>query len=129
MNLFFVAAAVLLTLIGLVHSVMGERLIFRRMRCGALIPTNGGKVLREPHVRIVWVSWHLVTLFGSVLAVALLWLALPENLAMLRSPLSLSIGVSVVAAALLVFVGTKGKHLGWAGLLGVALLIGAGLLA
>ncbi len=129
MNLFFIAAAVALTLVGAVHSVFGERLIFRRMRTAPGIPTNGGSVLREPHVRIMWVSWHLVSILGACPAIALVWLALPENQALLVSPLSVSIFISVVASGLLVFVGTKGKHLGWAGLLCVALLMGAGWLA
>ncbi len=129
MNFYFVAAAVLLALVGAVHSVFGERLIFRRMRSGPGIPTNGGGVLREPHVRILWVSWHLVTILGAGLAFGLVWLAMPENVALLRSSLTIAIGASITASALLVFVGTRGKHLGWAGLLGVALLIGAGWLA
>lgn len=56
MNIYFLAAAVLLILIGLVHSILGEKLIFRRMRKGGFIPTNGGPALREPHVRILWAT-------------------------------------------------------------------------
>ncbi|MBL8379962.1 MAG: type II toxin-antitoxin system PemK/MazF family toxin [Burkholderiales bacterium] len=31
------------------------------MRAQGYIPTDGGQVLREPHVRILWASWHIVT--------------------------------------------------------------------
>lgn len=54
MNTFFAAAGVLAFVIGLVHSVLVERWVFRRMRAQGLVPTSGGPVLREPHVRIVW---------------------------------------------------------------------------
>lgn len=129
MNAWLIAAAVLLVLVGAVHSVGGEILIFRRMRSAALIPTNGGTVLREPHVRILWATWHLVTILGVVPAAAMVWLALPENAALLQSGAPLTLGATMLAGALLVFVATKGKHLGWAGLLGVAALIGMGIIA
>jgi len=54
----FVAGCLSLAL-GVIHSVMGEILIFRRMRQGRIIPTNGHPVLKERHVRILWASWHL----------------------------------------------------------------------
>jgi hypothetical protein len=75
MNACLVAAAGLAFLVGLAHSVLGERLIFRRLRTGRLVPTNGGKVLGEGHVRIVWASWHVLTVFGWGIAAILLWLA------------------------------------------------------
>ena len=59
MNWYFIAAGVLSFLIGFVHSVLGESLIFRRMRAGGFIPTIGGQLLREPQVRILWASWHV----------------------------------------------------------------------
>jgi hypothetical protein len=58
MNPYLVAAAVLAFVVGLVHSVLGERLIFRRLRTGQVVPTNGGTVLRESHVRILWLPSH-----------------------------------------------------------------------
>lgn len=115
-----------MTVIGLIHSVLGERLIFKRMRSGGAIPTSGGNILREPHVRILWATWHLATAMGIGIAALLFWLALPSS----APPGRLPIAVVVIAAALagsgLVLVGTKGKHPGWAGLLGVALLTAVG---
>ena len=130
MNWYFVAAAVLTFVVGLVHSVLGERLIFRRMRStGCFIPTEGGQVLREPHVRILWASWHVVTAMGWCVAVALLWLALPSE-KQLASPLVAgAIAAAMLTSSLLVLVGTRGKHLGWVGLLGVAILVALGLRA
>jgi len=46
MNAYFVAAAATAFVVGLVHSVLGEKLIFQRLRQGGgLVPTNGGNVL------------------------------------------------------------------------------------
>lgn len=129
MNWYFVAAGVLLFAIGLVHSAFGERLIFRRMRSAGFIPTNGGQVLREPHVRILWATWHIVTVMGWCVAATLFWLALPTSRNQAQSFVTAAVLASTLASSLLVLVGTKGKHPGWAGLLGVAILITMGLYA
>lgn len=65
-------SAGLLVLLGLVHSLLGERLIFRQLRDRGLVLTRSQPQLRERQLRITWASWHLVTLFGWALA-ALLW--------------------------------------------------------
>jgi hypothetical protein len=129
MNWYFLAAGVLTFSIGLVHSIFGERLVFRRMRSAGFIPTNGGQVLHEHHVRILWASWHIVTAMGWCMAVALFWLALPSSRHLAQSPVAMAVVASMFASSLLVLVGTKGKHLGWAGLLGVAILTTMGLYA
>ena len=127
MNWYFVAAGVLTFAIGLVHSALGERVIFRRMRSSGFIPTNGGQVLREPHVRILWASWHVVTAIGWCVAVVLFWLAFPSSRQAAQSLVADAVVASMLASSTLVLVGTKGKHLGWVGLLGVALLTVLGL--
>jgi len=69
MDALLLAAAVLLFFIGVVHSVLGEKLIFIRLR--SRIKDQTSLDLSERHVRILWVSWHLVTLFGLVLVTVL----------------------------------------------------------
>ena len=120
MNRLFLAAAILSFLVGLAHSILGEVLIFRRMRQGGPIPTNGGRVLGEGHVRILWASWHVLTVFGWCLAAILVWLSQVQTVG--SAFLSQAIVMAMLAASVLVFVGTKGKHPGWVGLLGVAVL-------
>lgn len=122
MNWYFVAAAALAFVTGLAHTFFGERWVFKRMRAGAFIPTNGGQVLREPHVRILWATWHLVTVSGWLIAAILVWLALPQQAALADSFIPRAMGVSWLASSALVFIGTKGRHLGWAALLGAAIL-------
>lgn len=127
MNWYFSAAAVLTFVVGLVHSVLGERLVFRRMRRAGPIPTNGGSALREGHVRILWASWHVATVLGWCVAVALVWLSLPSSSTEGALLLGRSIVVAMFACSLLVLVGTKGRHLGWMAFLCVAVLAGLGL--
>lgn len=129
MNLYFVAAGVLAFVIGLVHSVLGERFIFRRMRMNGFIPTNGGQVLREPHVRILWASWHVVTVLGWCIAVALFWLAHPSKAQLVQSTASNAIACALLGSSMLVLVGTKGRHPGWVGLLAAAILVVVGIYA
>lgn len=122
MQTYLAAAAVLAFLTGLVHSVLGEILIFRHLRRGTFVPALGAPPLRERNIRILWATWHLATVFGWTLAAILLQLA--------RSPqaplLDYVIGATIAANAggsLLVLVGTRGRHPGW-----IALAIAAGLL-
>jgi hypothetical protein len=129
MNSYFAAAGVLAFAIGLVHSVLGERLIFRRMRAKGFIPTSGGQILREPHVRILWASWHVVTVLGWCIAVALLWLAQPSNAQLAQSAISKAIVGALLWSSMLVLVGTKGRHIGWVGLFAAAILVMVGMYA
>jgi hypothetical protein len=126
MNGYFVAAGVLTVIVGAIHSVFGERLIFGRMRSAGLIPTNGGGLLRERHVRILWATWHVVTVMGWCFAAALFWLAIPSSEPLTRSFLASAVAVAMAASSVLVLVGTRGKHPGWIGLLLVAILTAAG---
>lgn len=127
MNGYLITAGILSFAIGLIHSVFGESLIFRRLRATGIIPTNGGSVLREAQVRILWASWHLVTVFGWCIAAMLIWLALPTSKAVAQLAIAHTISVSMLASSLLVLVGTKGRHPGWIGLLVVAMLTAIGL--
>jgi len=121
----FVAGCLSLTL-GVIHSAMGEILIFQRMRKGHVIPTNGHPVLKERHVRILWASWHLVTVFGWGVGIILLRYSLsglPDPEYTNQSFIENTILFSMLSGALLVFIGTKGKHPGWVVLLVIAILL------
>ncbi len=121
----FVAGCLSLAL-GVIHSVMGEILIFRRMRQGRIIPANGHPVLKERHVRILWASWHLVTVFGWGLGIILLrysLFGLPDSEYTNQSFIENTILFSMLSGALLVFIGTKGKHPGWIVLFSIAIVL------
>lgn len=120
-GIYLMLAGILAIIVGLVHSVLGEIMIFNRMRRGTLIPTDGGERLRERHVRILWASWHLVTVFGFALAALLLRLWQAPSLPVAPYLIG-TISLATLAAALLVLIATNGRHPGWLGLLGVAAL-------
>ena len=128
MNTYLTAAATLAMIVGLVHSLLGERLVFSRMRQGQVVPTHGGNVLRQPHVRILWASWHVLTVLGWAIAGALLLIASEPVHTALHSSLLHVVAVAMLASSALVIYGTKARHPGWLGLLAVAVLTWLGTL-
>ena len=127
MNTYFVGAAILIIVVGLAHSILGEMLIFSRMRQGRWVPTNGGSVLHQPHVRILWASWHILTIFGWSFAAILFLVASESSAGTPRVAVLQSVAVATLLASVLVFYATKARHPGWLGLLGVAALIWVGI--
>ena len=105
-------AVVLTVALGLVHSVLGEWLIFRHLRNGSLVPTLEGPRLRERQLRITWASWHLVTLLGWALA-GLLWQLAELGQAALNTRLVPVIQLGLGSSAALVLYATRGRHPGW----------------
>lgn len=102
-------AAVLAFLLGLAHSVLGERFILVRLfRRNDLPKLFGGS---EFTTRTLRFAWHITTIAWWGMA-ALLWLAGSGDLTE-RSTLAV-IGGSFVVAGLLPLVITRGRHLSWA---------------
>lgn len=127
MNAYFIAAAALASIVGLVHSVLGEIMIFRRMRkSGRIIPTDGGAILSGPNVRILWASWHVLTVFGWGMAAIVVELAKPTARGSGNDVVEQAIMVSMLVGSVLVLIATKARHPGWVGLLGVAVLVWLG---
>lgn len=124
MNTYLLAAAVLTFAVGAVHSALGEMLIFRRLRAGGFVPTGDGTLLRQRHVRILWATWHVVTVFAW--ALALLLLRWPAGATGLPADGARIVAAAMAVGATLVGVGTRGRHPGWVGLLVVALLVWLG---
>lgn len=124
MNLLYTAAATLCAL-GLAHSLMGERLIFQRLRRGdparPIVPTQGGNLLRERHVRILWANWHLTTALGGANVAVLLLLARTPAQSGTRE-IAMALAAGLGASGALVLYGTRGRHPGWIGLLLAAAL-------
>jgi hypothetical protein len=127
MNWPFAIAGFLAICVAVVHSFLGERWVFNRMRTAGAIPTNGGNVLREPHVRILWASWHFLSALGLALAACLIFLAVSAVPHAVAQFLGGAIALSMFAGAVLVFIGTRAKHLGWVGLLLVSVFTVLGL--
>jgi len=137
MNPLLIAAALGLALVGLVHSVLGEIMVFRGLRTQGVrarglrhdvgatssnVPTWALALPRE-HLGIVWASWHLVTLLGWALS-ALLWrLGTVPSDAALAAWVADVAGMVTLAGGMLVLYATRGRHPGWAALLVVAALV------
>jgi hypothetical protein len=122
MQILFVAAGVLALVTGIVHSVLGEVLIFRHVRRRGLVPAADAPPLRERNIRILWATWHLASVFGWAFAIVLIRIGLAP---LTDSPRALVLGAIVfanLAGSLLVLIGTKGRHPGWIALLLVAAL-------
>lgn len=122
MQIFFFAAGVLALVTGLVHSVLGEILIFRHLRSGGLVPSMGAPPLRERNIRIIWATWHLGTVFGWAFAGVLLRLAFAHHDYSIQALVVSAIVFAYLGGSFLVLVGTKGRHPGWIALLVVAAL-------
>ncbi len=112
MSPYLVGAAVLSILLGVVHSVLGERMIFSPLK-----KEKGQTTLRKNR-GILWATWHLVTVFGFVLGIVLL------EKAGFQLPIQVVpvIAVSTFGGAVLVLWGTKGRHPGWIVLAAIAVL-------
>lgn len=124
MNTCLAAAAVVAFAVGLAHSVIGEWMIFRKLRGpGHVLPRQGGGVLDMGKLRILWASWHVLTVMGWGFAALLAWASLSAA-RVAGSAEGLLISAWVMAlSALIVLVATNGRHPGWVGLAAVAVLI------
>jgi len=116
MQSLLATAAILATFTGVVHSLLGEWLIFRHLRKSALVPCLPAPPLQGRNVRILWATWHLASVLGWALA-GLLWRLAHSPEAVL--PASAVLGITAaafLAGSLLVLVGTRGRHPGWVAL-------------
>jgi di/tricarboxylate transporter len=129
MNSYFLIAGILCILLGIVHSILGESLIFKNQRNkGSLVPTKISGELKERHLRIIWATWHLATIFGSCIGAILINIAHEQNEQNSNSTdfIIQSITYSMFLTSFLVLIGTNGKHPGWIVLLltGILLVFG-----
>jgi len=107
------AAGYLAIFLGLIHSFLGEILIFQKLRDNELIPSHGGDLLKARQVRILWASWHLVSIFGFGMASILIWLSLSTSNSSITEVLINIVSITMLCGTVLVLIGTKGKHPGW----------------
>lgn len=124
MSPWLVSAAALVFAIGMAHSWLGERRIFRHLRRGGIVPSGGQPVLRDFQTRILWASWHVVTVLAWAMAAVLLWLAQPAARALSGGVLELAATTALLVSGALVAWSNRGRHPAW-----IALLVAAALVA
>ena len=120
MNTLLFAAGLVSILVGLIHSALGEFLIFNKLRAGKLVPVLAKAPLQERHVRILWATWHIASIFGWAVGGILIKLATIDSAVSIV--IADYISIAMLASGLLVLIATKGKHPGWIGLCTVAIL-------
>lgn len=126
MNIYYLIAGLLCFILGIVHSFLGEYLIFNQKRnSGKLVPSIAGKTLKERHLRIIWATWHLASVFGGCIGIVILKMAWIQEICdvSIASFIIKTVIYSMLLASLLVLVGTRGKHPGWIVLLLIAILL------
>ena len=116
MQNYLIAAGLLMVLIGIAHSVIGEILIFRQLRAGTIVPLLAPAPLRERHLRILWANWHLCSVLGWGLAALLIVIAMAPDLPAQALHIRI-IAIVTFAGSALVLYATRGRHPGWLGLL------------
>jgi hypothetical protein len=117
---YLLAAAVVAALVGVIHSVLGELLIFRKLSKGTIVPNQAAAPLGLRNIRILWATWHLASALGFGFAgILLIW----ANRESAPDPAAVwTLIVSFAVGSFLVLVATRGKHPGWIGLLIVSVL-------
>jgi len=103
------AAAALIALLGLAHSVLGERYILIRLFRRDLPKLFGGVEFTRRTLRF---AWHLTTVVAwgiSILLIQLDGSPSPQDLAR-------TLGWTFLVSGLLPLVHTRGRHLAWVGL-------------
>ena len=126
-NVYLAVAGGLAVLVGVVHSILGELLIFSGLRQGEIVPTGTASGLAERQVRILWATWHLPTVFSFLIGAILIQFAVsPDQLDVHRFVVQ-GIIFAVGLSSFLVLIATKGKHPGWIGLLAIAITAWLGL--
>lgn len=125
MNGYLFASGVLCLALGLVHSVLGEVLIFwKGSDPNNLKPVGTKPNIIERHFRIIWATWHLATLFGWGMGAVLIKIATTEGKVNMELTdfIIVLIAISMLFSSFLVFIGTKGRHPGWIVLLSIFIL-------
>lgn len=123
MNEYFLVAAILLILTGIIHSVLGEKLLIIPTLKLDLPPLFGSTFLTKRTLRF---AWHLTTLFWLAIALILILFAKqPFN------PTSILVvqifSATFFLSGIVSLIGGHGKHFSWFVFLGISLLLWLGL--
>ncbi len=115
----FLATALIIITIGLVHSILGEKTVIGPLMTRDTAP---------PYIkRLMRVGWHITTLFWF--AIAAQFLAMHFYPAQSRKSFILIMAVTFGISALIALFASKGKHISWIGFGTLSILLTHSLLA
>lgn len=103
------AAAILLFLVGLMHSVLGEKNLIRPLLAREDFPVILGSV-RNAKLTL-WFGWHALTLFWWAQAIVLIVMARHPGAAVETTLLTWALACGIMG--MLALVVSKGRHLSW----------------
>lgn len=128
MRTLILAAPPLIFLLGFAHSVFGEYLIFRHLRKNGSWIDTGLNGLKVQQIRALWSTWHLLTIFAWSVAIILTVNdhVFPSAYKNVQAIVIETLFVTFVLAAILWFVGTRGKHPAWIVFLIISFFISCG---
>lgn len=124
MNTYILAAGIIMMLLAVIHSVLGERLIFRHVSPGTPLGQTARTVLSERRWRALRATWHLISILSA-------GLSLCAGVAAVRGA-AVTVEPAVIMAGTFVVMGvywlleTRGGHPAWIAFLLIAVLMGLG---
>ena len=109
-----IAAAIIIVLIGCIHSYLGERKV--------LHPLYQAYDIKGPIERILRVSWHLITLFWFAITAQLIAMHNWPDQAFKSFLIIMSVALGI--STLISLINSKGKHISWIGFGMATVLLG-----
>lgn len=108
-------AAILVVATMCVHSILGQKRLIRP------ILKQGAGIMQRPLARFILpFGWHLMSLFGLIIAAILFaWAWAPDQARTIGLTLT---GLVFTASGLIDAVGSRGRHVGWAPLTAIGVL-------
>lgn len=111
--------------LAILHSVIGERLIFRHVRAGTPGYEAASALLPPRRWDALWSTWHLVSVLGLGLSASIVAASIYDELAKAAETVAIIMAATFAISGVFWFAGTKGKHPAWIAFLVIAALIAA----
>lgn len=110
MNYWFITAAALAALLGVLHSFLGEKLVLGPLSNHPQIPPLIGS--RRFMTRVLRFTWHLTTILLFGLATITALIARPGAGEVERAIAGL-LALTYLGSSLIALVGSRGRHFSW----------------
>lgn len=122
MNTFLLIAAALVVMAGVLHSILGERLILGRLSVSGLPSLLGSAQFT---LRVLRLFWHLVSVAWWGIA-AMMWVLASSPGQQGARSMAMAAAVTFLISAAVAFAISRGRHFSWVLLLLIAILAGLG---